>query len=144
MASFDRRGSIAGAAVSVASLAGSGEIVWFARRTETPGFTARDRLELARWQANGCRRVVHETDPLEFAMLYEGKATCASWAMARQDGYLLVWNCVTLIDLGRFSSMLNALAALSGSVPDAGEPSCNVVSFAAAQLRRERQAVGRG
>ena len=125
--------------MTVASAVGRGEIAWFVRRCDEPGFTARDRLELDRWMSGGCRTVVLDDDPSDYAMLYEGVTPWARWAVSRQDGRLVMWDCVTFADIGRFSSMVDALATISGSVPTMGEPACNVLPFVATQ-RNRRQA----
>jgi hypothetical protein len=78
-------------------------------------------------------------EPSDFAQLYEGSAAWASWAIARQDGLLLVWDCVTLADIGRFGRMADALAALSGVGARVAEPMSNVVSLALARQRRDAQ-----
>lgn len=116
--------------------AGSGQIVWLPQRLAQAGFTARDRTELVQWGLQYGRDVVLDDDPAAFAMLYEGSTPWASWAVARQEGLLIVWDCVTFADIGRFGCMKDALATLSGHAPGDDEPLSNVISFAAARLGR--------
>lgn len=52
-----------------------------------------------------------------FAMLYQNGSPWASWGIVRQDRTVLLWDCVTLGDIGRFPTMIDALRA----VPVAGQ-----------------------
>lgn len=142
--SFNARLGKANPIVVSSSAARRGEIVRLQLRLPAPGFTARDRSELARWADAGRRTVLFgDEDGTTFAMLYDGSRPWASWAMARQDGELLVWNCVTFADLGRFGCMLDALAALCGTAgTDTIETGPNVIAFATAQLNRQRPDCG--
>ena len=47
-----------------------------------------------------------------FALIYRGEEPWAAWAVGRDGDRLLVWNCVTHVDIGRFDTMTEALAAL--------------------------------
>ena len=109
-----------------------GKIVLLQRRASAPGFTSRDRNDLARWSTSGRRAVVWDSDPAPFAMLYDGDLPWASWAVSRQDGGVLLWDCVSLEDLGRFTCMVDALAALGGIC---AEVPSNVVQLPLARLR---------
>lgn len=83
-------------------------VIPFHRVQAAPGLTGRDRLDLHHWAASGHR--VEVTD--KFAMIYRGDEPWAAWAIGRDGGLLLVWDCVTLADIGRFATMPEALAAL--------------------------------
>ncbi len=122
--------------MSALPIAGGGQIIWLGRRLEAPGFTARDRAELVRWASDPDREVAWENDPTEFAMLYQGSVSWALWAVARQDGRLVVWDCVTFADIGHFDCMVDALAALCGSASGHDAAASNVLSFVDARRRR--------
>jgi hypothetical protein len=98
-------------------------VIRFEGRQATVGFTCRDLMEIQEWDG-GDRRI--EVDPSvdsngQFAMIYEGEAPWASWAISRQGSRILVWDCVTLADVGWFGGMRQALAAVPGG-PTAPEP----------------------
>lgn len=75
-------------------------------------FTARDRGDLEEWMAAGRHVSMCVCEFGVFAMLYRGGAPWAAWGVVRQERTVLVWDCVTLADIGRFPSMFDALAAL--------------------------------
>lgn len=112
------------------------DVIWLPQRTVEPGFTARDRAELERWASAGRRIVLCDGESAPFAMLHDGASPWASWAVARQDphegGAVLVWNCVSLEDLGRFGCMADALSAAMGAAEDGGRQAVsNIIPFAA-------------
>lgn len=75
-------------------------------------FTLRDRADLRDWSALGRRVSICSCEMGTFAMLYQGELRWASWGVVRREHTVLLWNCVTLIDIGRFSSMVEALDAI--------------------------------
>lgn len=105
------------------------------------GFGVEDLRELARWD-RGPYRVEIDRAPGcdligQFAMIYDGESPWASWAVGREDGQVLLWDCVTLETIGRFSSTRAALAA----VPSAREespwrPAAEVIPFRSATAGR--------
>lgn len=96
-------------------------------------FTARDRSDLDEWMAAGRRVSMCACEFGVFAMLYRGGASWAAWGVVRQGRTVLVWDCVTLADVGRFPSMFDALAALPITQRAVSVPS--VLPFAARQRR---------
>ena len=105
------------------------------RRSTMPRaeFTARDRSDLDEWMAADRRVSICACEFGAFAMLYRGRAPWAAWGVVRQDRMVLVWDCVTLADIGRFPSMFDALAALPITQRAVSIPS--VLPFAARQRR---------
>lgn len=97
------------------------------------GFTPRDRLDLQLWAQARHRRVeFHAYDDGQFALLYGSAEPWASWAVARQNGLVLVWDSVTLFDIGQFGSMERALAALPAAMAPVA---ANVIPFPLSRLR---------
>ena len=94
-------------------------------------FTARDRGDLEEWMATDRRVSMCACEFGVFAMLYRGGASWAAWGVVRQERTVLVWDCVTLADIGRFPSMFDALAALPITPRAVSIPS--VLPFAARQ-----------
>ena len=117
------------------------EVIWLSQPLAEPGFTARDRAELERWASTGRRVVLYDWETVPFAMLHDGATPWASWAVAREHGVreggsVLVWNCVSLEDLGRFGCMADALAAVLGAALDEGwQAASNIIPLAAARAR---------
>src|ERR1700729_3519612 len=93
--------------------AGRAVVVAFRCAPATFGLTARDRLDLHHWA--GKDRRVEVEDGL--AMIYRGGEPWAAWAIGRDGARLLLWDCITHADIGRFEAMREALAALR---PDPG------------------------
>ncbi len=94
-------------------------------RAARPGFTRRDLAELEGWARGERSFTLEEGEAGPFAMLYPRAMPWAAWGVARQDsggadGSVLVWDCVTLADLGRFACMQEALAAMPGAAADDG------------------------
>ena len=106
-----------------------GQIVYLAPREAAAGFTPRDRLELERWAGQGRRSIIYQDEHVPFAMLYKGPEPWASWAVMRQGAELVLWNCVTFADVGRFRTMHDALAALPGTLGAPWVPLANVVAL---------------
>jgi hypothetical protein len=122
--------------MTAATFKGQAEVIWLPQRQAAPGFTARDRAELHRWESAGRRVVLCDWETVPFAMLHDGATPWASWAVAREEGAVLVWNCVSLEDLGRFDCMADALSAVLGAVEEEGwQAGSNVIPFAAARAR---------
>ncbi len=96
-------------------------------------FTARDRSDLDGWVAADRRVSICACEFGVFAMLYRDGGSWASWGVVRQERTVLVWDCVTLADIGRFPSMYDALAALPISQRAVSIPS--VLPFVARQRR---------
>jgi hypothetical protein len=103
--------------------AACGNVIPFAGRTQAVGLSLRDRMEVASWQgklqAHGCdRMVIHERiagDPPEvdaFLSIYRRGEAWAHWNLARCDASILVWYSVSGEDVGRFTSMAEALLAV--------------------------------
>lgn len=90
------------------------------------GFTSRDLAELESWETKDRSATLCHGETGPFAMLYDG-ALWASFAVVRQGGELLVWDCVTFADIGRFASMRDALAALTRNRPAAISVSLSTV-----------------
>lgn len=78
---------------------------------ETVEFTRRDVADLEGWSTEGCRAVACTSETGQFAMLYKGDHAWASWGVVRKPRGVLLWNCVTLRDIGVFPTMADALAA---------------------------------
>lgn len=81
------------------------------------GFTADDLVIFQRLLVVGVRIEVHTDDGgtgQQFAMIYQDLQPWASWAVCRTNWDILVWNCTTSADLGRFETMWEALAFLPG------------------------------
>jgi hypothetical protein len=116
------------------------KVIQFRGRQVEARFTARDLLEFEHWRAGERRLEVDgsENDGLgQFAIVYDGEQPWASWAITRENGKVLVWDCVRLSDLGRFECMHQALAALPGQSRDpAPAIAAQVISFRDALARR--------
>jgi len=87
------------------------------------GFNSRDLIALTCWMQrtdqHGYRRVLieggnGEGGPEEggYVLIYAPHCDWASWGIARSNDELVIWNCGSGVDLGRFSAMLNALESL--------------------------------
>ena len=85
-------------------------------------FTATDRMELLRWQAQDdqdMRLAIHrrlEGDPPEvgeFASIYPRGGPWAAWGAVRQGRDISIWRSRDGRDIGRFPTMTEALAAVS-------------------------------
>ena len=82
-----------------------------------------DKIELFRWEAEGAatavvRIAVHEGSGLceedsDVALLYAPDGLWARWGLARHGTIILVWRCTDGQDLGRFSSVREALDAVA-------------------------------
>ncbi|RZM34314.1 MAG: hypothetical protein EOP67_17740 [Sphingomonas sp.] len=96
-------------------------------------FTARDRSDLEQWMTAGRRVSMCACEFGAFAMLYRDDAAWATWGVVRQERTVLVWDCVTLADIGRFPSMFDALTALPITQVAVSIPS--VLPFAVRQAR---------
>ena len=97
------------------------------------GFTGRDRADLDEWSSSAHRVSMCSSEMGMFAMVYEAGRPWASWGVVRQGRVVLLWDCVTLADIGRFSSMFDALAAVPVDEPLA--PVENIIHFATARGR---------
>ena len=95
--------------------------------TPLTDFTARDRITLEAWQRDaerhGYSRVLIEPgapgtrpDGGSYALVYRSGWAWAAWGLARRDDTVLVWDCGSGADFGRFPTVQQALAAL----PSAG------------------------
>ena len=122
--------------MSPAASTGAGQVVWLAQRQERPGFSARDQLDLELWASDNRRMAIWEGEVGSFAMLYMDDAPWASWAVAREGATVRVWNSITLADVGEFSCMTDALAAVACAPATEARVASNVISFAAARLAR--------
>ena len=98
-------------------------------RGSQPGFTLRDRADLEAWAVRGRRSVLVKSETGMFAMLHQDGQACASWGVVREARRVLVWDCVTLVDIDHYATMADALAAIDGD-PET-TPLENVVSFMA-------------
>lgn len=87
------------------------------------GFNSRDLIALTCWMqradGHGYRRVLIEGGtgrggPEEggYVLIYAPQRDWARWGIARSGAQLVVWNCGTGADLGRFPTMLEALESL--------------------------------
>ncbi len=98
-------------------------VIPFAACTSGNRFTAADRVELLRWQAQEAHEVrlaIHrrlESDPPEvgeFASIYPRGGPWAAWGAVRQGRDISIWRSRDGRDIGRFPTMTEALAAVSG------------------------------
>ena len=96
-------------------------------------FTLRDRADLDDWSNADVRVSICSSDTGPFAMLYRARQSWASWGVVRQGRSVLLWDCITLADIGVFPSMIDALAAVP--VADFPAPVANVFHLAAARAR---------
>ena len=117
-----------------------GNVIRFEGRQVAAGFTCRDLVELQDWDTGG-RRI--EVDPCadrmgQYAMIYRGQEPWASWAITREGGRVLVWDCISLADVGRFDCMRDALDAVPGQAPQPERPAfcAEVIPFSALRARR--------
>ncbi len=85
-------------------------------------FTAADRMELLRWQAQEAhemRLAIHrrvESDPPEvgeFASIYPRDGLWAAWGAVRQGRDISIWRSRDGRDIGRFPTMSEALKAVT-------------------------------
>ena len=100
-----------------------------AARGSLPGLTFRDRADLEAWAMRGRRAVLVASETGMFAMLHQDGQAWASWGVVRQSCRVLVWDCVTLVDIGRYLTMADALAAIDGD--SEMTPTENVISLMA-------------
>ena len=102
---------------------GSAVIIPFVARPPQAGLSVRDRMEITLWrgQLHGVgydRMVVHERIACDapevesFLSIYRQGEAWARWNVARCGSSILAWCSVTGQDVGRFSSMREALLAL--------------------------------
>ena len=104
------------------------------QRNQQACFTLRDREDLEDWSTADHLVSICSSDTGPFAMLYQAGRKWASWGVARQGRSVLLWDCVTLADIGVFPSMIDALAAVPiDSLPS---PVANVLQFAAIRPRQ--------
>ena len=120
---------------------GSAEVIKFTGRQVRAGFTCRDLMELTEWDGAGRRIEVdpHTTELGQFALIYEGAQPWASWAISREGAQILLWDCITLVDIGRFACIGEALAAVPGGTaePASKKPEgAAVIPFRAPLARR--------
>ena len=116
-------------------------IIPFRKPPVSSGFTQEDLRTFRRWDGGHYRVEIDEGEPCEtlgqFAMIYEGASCWASWAVGREGGGLVVWDCVSLRTLGRFASLRAALAAIPGAPAQGGWPCmAEIIAFDAAGGRR--------
>ncbi len=102
-------------------------------RASLATFTLRDRCDLEGWVEPDRHMTIVSCDMGSFALLYRAGTPWASWGIARQDRVVVVWDCVSLTDIGRFPSMSDALAGLP--LPRSAIPAPSVLPFAATQRR---------
>ena len=87
------------------------------------GFNSRDLIALTCWMqradAHGYRRVLIEGGTGEggpeeggYVLIYPPQQDWARWGLARSGEQIVIWNCGTGADLGRFPTMLQALESL--------------------------------
>lgn len=86
-----------------------------------PGFNSRDLIALTCWMqqadVHGYRRVLIEGGADEaaeggYVLIYAPGRDWASWGLAREGAEVMVWHCGTGADLGRFTTMFEALQRL--------------------------------
>ena len=85
----------------------TGIVIAFSIRQPAAGFSRLDRDELESWASSG-RRVEYEDAwdaANQFALIYRGGEPWSSWAVTRESTEILVWDCVTHHDLGRFATI---------------------------------------
>ncbi len=106
----------------------SAEILRFVPRTARPQvtenrFTTADRIDVMQWEAKvqGVRLEIHrrhDDDPPEigeFASIYPANGRWAAWGAVRKGGNISVWRSQDGRDIGQFSTMSEALEAVSGT-----------------------------
>lgn len=113
-----------------AGLAMAANVVRLAVRPAPGGFSPFDMNELRRWERGERRVTLCEADTGRFAMLHDVSQVWASWAVIRQGHELLLWDCVSFADVGRFATMADALAAIpeESGMPEF-MPAPNVIRF---------------
>ena len=84
------------------------------RHTGGDGLSVRDRAELGRWAARDRRLIFCPTETGEFSLIYNGPQPWASWGVTRQDGQIVVWDCITFADLCQAPTVTRALRAVEG------------------------------
>lgn len=94
-------------------------------------FCLRDRVELLGWAATAralgiCRVSLEHPEPHDarhevgdFALVYDGSADWATWAVAREHGHYLLWSPNTGHTIGHFPTLAVALAAIVSRIADA-------------------------
>lgn len=103
------------------------------QQLQAAGFTLRDRKDLEDWSNADRYASFCASDTGPFAMLYQAGKPYASWGVVRQGRSVELWDCVTLADIGKFSSMIDALAAVP--IDEFPEQVANIIYFAAARMR---------
>jgi hypothetical protein len=102
-------------------------VIPFVQRVHVAGLTARDRIEVARWQQDAHRLgydrlVIHERewfDPADvgsFLSIYRAGEPWARWGITRKGMSVLAWCSLTGDDFGPFVSVSDALLTIL-SVP---------------------------
>ena len=128
--------------MTAVAMQGASNVIHFARKRQQALFTCRDLLELNEWDSRGRRVEVDRCEDLsglgQFAMIYGHDEPWASWAVSREGARILLWDCITLADVGRFETMRETLAAVPGpwAAPAAVAPEAEVIPFPASTGRR--------
>ena len=97
---------------------GRGQVLAFRALPTAAGFSSPDLIELLAWQADGRYLVIEPgmrgdaPDQAGFALVYRDDEPWASWGISRQGMGILMWDCVTHADIGRFDGVQAALDAL--------------------------------
>lgn len=120
----------------------AGNVVRFESKRQQALFTWRDLLDLNAWDSSGRRVEVDRSEDLDglgqFALVFRGNEPWATWAISREGARVLLWDCITLADIGRFDCMRQALAAIPNASAEAvpRAASAEVIPFAALLARR--------
>lgn len=98
---------------AMGAMGATAEVIAF-RPKATAGLSSRDLMVLSGWHIEGHGMSIEAgRDGMpSFAAISADQASWAIWGIVRQGAVVLVWNCVTHADLGRFDSMEAALMAL--------------------------------
>ena len=100
------------------------------------GFTRRDRADLDEWSNAGHQVSICSSELGTFATLHEAGQPWSSWGVVRQGRSVLLWDCVSLADIGSFPSMIDALAAVpTDDLAAPIVPVANVIQFSAGRAR---------
>ena len=91
----------------------SAQVIPF-RRRPPDGFSSAELVELAGWGGSGRRLELEAAveGQFNFALIYQDQTPWASWGLGRDGADILVWDCITHADIGRFGTLGAALAAV--------------------------------
>jgi|GEM_PF-1586067 hypothetical protein len=111
-----------------------------AGQSRTTCLTARDRIDVTRWQdrARQCgydRMVIHDRDALDdmdvgnFLSVYRSGEAWSRWGFVRDGAIIRSWCCLSGADVGEFESLSDSLESVLLGAPVRRAPAASVVQL---------------